>query len=73
MSKHDLSYLKAPFNTKHINQAFVNILSEKQENIVKKLLKANDLNDVKLAQGAWFELEKLKTLVDEINGAEQNG
>jgi hypothetical protein len=73
MSKQDLSDLKVIFNSKKHVEAFVNILSEKQKVLVNKLLNANTLEDVKKAQGAWFELENLKSLREQIVGAEKNG
>lgn len=73
MSKHDMSVLKSVFNNKQHVDAFVNVLSERQNVLVHRLLNAKTIEDVKQAQGAWFELETLKTLRDQIIGAEKNG
>jgi hypothetical protein len=73
MSNLDFSNLKATLNNHQIYQAFLNVLEEKQAKLFTKLLNADNIEDVKFAQGAWFELERLKNLKEEVNGAEKNG
>lgn len=73
MSKQDLSVLKSVFNNRQTIDAFKNVLSDKQAIIVTKLLSAKTIDEVKQYQGAWFELEKLKGIHEQIVGAEKNG
>ena len=73
MSNQDYSNLKSSFNNKAVYTAFVNVLEKRQDAIVKYLLIAKDIGEVRKSQGAWYELERLKSLQEEINGAEKNG
>lgn len=70
MDKLILSNLKHGFNDRVFNDAFVAYLSEKQKLILQNIITASDIKEVSKLQGQWQILEKLKSIRDEIKGAD---